>query len=168
MRYYSRKQVLELLEIDEGFLVGLEQEEIVSVDSESEEEFSERMLERVRVAHNLVAELDVNLAGAAVIVRMREELAGLRMNAVLIARRGLKPVESPGDSAVILIGRIAVDTNLGPTISSPRPQRERPCRGRPIPEKGGCGGHVPHHRPDRGLGNSTRRSERHPQEGGRD
>ena len=36
------------------------------------------MLERARVAHNLVNELDVNLAGAAIIVRMREEIGTLR------------------------------------------------------------------------------------------
>ena len=36
------------------------------------------MLERVRVAHNLVRDLDVNLPGVAVIVRLREEVSGLR------------------------------------------------------------------------------------------
>jgi hypothetical protein len=36
------------------------------------------MLERVRVAQNLVRDLEVNLPGVAVIVRLREEMAGLR------------------------------------------------------------------------------------------
>ena len=80
MRYYSRKQVIELLHVDEGFLISLEEEEIIRCDAPEDAggEFSERMLERARVAHNLVAELDVNLPGAAVIVRMREELADMR------------------------------------------------------------------------------------------
>ncbi len=80
MSYYTRKQIVELLSVDDGFIVSLEQEEIITRDAPTEEpgEFSERMLERARVAHNLVRDLDVNLAGAAVIVRMREEMAGLR------------------------------------------------------------------------------------------
>ena len=80
MSTYTRKQIIELLSVDDGFLVSLEREEIITRDAPAEEsgEFSERMLERARVAHNLVRDLDVNLAGAAVIVRMREEMAGLR------------------------------------------------------------------------------------------
>ena len=80
MSYYTRKQIVELLSVDDGFIVSLEQEEIITRDAATGEpgEFSERMLERARVAHNLVRDLDVNLAGAAVIVRMREEMAGLR------------------------------------------------------------------------------------------
>ena len=36
------------------------------------------MLERARVAQNLVRDLEVNLPGVAVIVRLREEMVGLR------------------------------------------------------------------------------------------
>ncbi len=80
MIFYTRKQVVELLEIDEGFLISLEQEEIVATDAPEAEsgEFSELMLERARVAQNLVRDLDVNLPGVAVIVRMREQMAELR------------------------------------------------------------------------------------------
>ncbi len=78
--YYTRKQIIEILSVDDGFLMSLEREEIITVDAPAEEsgEFSERMLERARVADNLMRDLDVNLPGAAVIVRMREELADLR------------------------------------------------------------------------------------------
>jgi len=78
--FYTRKQVIELLEIDEGFLLTLEREEIVQRDAPTSDggEFSELMLERARVAHNLVRDLDVNLPGVAVIVRLREEVSGLR------------------------------------------------------------------------------------------
>ena len=80
MTYYSRKQLMEMLEIDDGFLVSLEREEIISGDApgESSGEYSERMLERARVASNLVRDLDVNLPGAAIIVRLREEMGELR------------------------------------------------------------------------------------------
>jgi MerR family transcriptional regulator/heat shock protein HspR len=78
--FYTRKQVIELLEIDEGFLVSLEREEIVTRDAptDSPSEFSDEMLERARVARTLVRDLDVNLPGVAVIVRLREEVSSLR------------------------------------------------------------------------------------------
>jgi hypothetical protein len=80
MTFYTRKQLVEMLETDEGFLLSLEREEIIASDAPSDAagEFSERMLERARVARNLVADLDVNLPGAAIIVRLREEVAELR------------------------------------------------------------------------------------------
>ncbi len=80
MTFYTRRQVLELLEIEEGFLLALEQEEIVEHDApaSAEGEFSERMLERIRVADTLARDLEVNLPGVAVILRLREEIAELR------------------------------------------------------------------------------------------
>lgn len=80
MSYYTRRQLIELLEIEDTFLVALESEEIVSGDVPDEQEprYSEHMLERARVAHNLVTELDVNLPGVSIILRMREEMAELR------------------------------------------------------------------------------------------
>ena len=80
MTFYTRKQLVEMLDTDEGFLVALEREEIIEIDAPSGAggEFSERMLERARVAHNLVADLDVNLPGAAIILRLREEVTELR------------------------------------------------------------------------------------------
>jgi hypothetical protein len=79
--YYTRTQIIEMLEIEAHYLVLLEQETIVIRDAPagSAGEFSERMLERVRVAHNLTHELDVNLAGAAIIVRMREQMQRQRL-----------------------------------------------------------------------------------------
>ncbi len=80
MTHYTRKQLLELLDTDDGFIATLEQEEVILADSSEEGlgEFSDRMLERARVAQNLVRDLEVNMAGVAVIVRMREEMAELR------------------------------------------------------------------------------------------
>ena len=80
MSYHTRKQLLEFLDTDDGFITSLQQEEIIVVDSPEEGvgEFSDRMLERARVAQNLVRDLEVNMAGVAVIVRMREEMAELR------------------------------------------------------------------------------------------
>jgi hypothetical protein len=80
MTFYTRRQIVELLDLEEGFIQALEQEEIIEADGPEPKaiEFSERMLERVRVAHTLVHDLDVNLAGAVIIVRMREEISELQ------------------------------------------------------------------------------------------
>jgi hypothetical protein len=78
VKFYTREQMLELIGVDGGFLVALEREEIVRHDAPDPGAYSELMLERVRVAHELVHELDVNVEGAAIIVRMREEIATLR------------------------------------------------------------------------------------------
>lgn len=80
MTFYTRRQIVELLDVEEGFVRALEQEEIIESDGPepSKLEFSERMLERVRVAHTLVDDLEVNLAGVVIIVRMREEIGELR------------------------------------------------------------------------------------------
>ena len=80
MRFYTRTEIIKLLEIDDGFVDALEREEIIAPDAPAGEtgEFSEQMLERVRVAYNLVHDLEVNLPGVAIIVQMREEMSGLR------------------------------------------------------------------------------------------
>lgn len=87
MTYFTRRQVIEILHVEESFLIALEQEEIVQCDSPENEPggYSEMMLERVRVADNLVHELEVNLPGVAVIVQMRESLADLRHRVELLA-----------------------------------------------------------------------------------
>jgi MerR HTH family regulatory protein len=85
VRFYTRQQILELVGIDTLFFVELEREEIVSGDAPEQGAYSERMLERARVAHELVHELDVNLEGAAIIVRMREDVAALRRDLATLA-----------------------------------------------------------------------------------
>ncbi len=95
MRFYSRIEIVELLEIQSSFLEDLEREAIIEADAPAAEagEFSEKMLERARVAYNLVNDLDVNLAGAAIIVRMREDMSGLthRIEELLNHLQGLAP-----------------------------------------------------------------------------
>jgi MerR family transcriptional regulator, heat shock protein HspR len=78
--YYTRRQIVEILEVEEEFVLALEREEVIFSDAPggADRPYSERMLERVRVADNLVHDLEVNLPGAAVIVRLREEMAMLQ------------------------------------------------------------------------------------------
>ena len=88
MTFYSRQQIVQILDIRDDFLFTLEREEIVFCDAPDEHpgEFSEQMLERARVADNLVNELEVNLPGVAVILQMRENLAALRHHLENLAR----------------------------------------------------------------------------------
>jgi hypothetical protein len=89
MTYYSRREVARLLSVDEDFIATLEREEIICTDAPDPERcFSAAMLERIRAADTLVHELDVNLPGVSVILRMREELASLR--------RRLQAMADPG------------------------------------------------------------------------
>ena len=74
---FERSEVVRLLDVEDAFLEVLERESIIYVDVE-ERRFSARMVERVRVAHSLVFELEVNLSGVAVILRMREELGSMQ------------------------------------------------------------------------------------------
>ena len=65
--------------MEELSTVGLGEDGLLERPPASETgEFSEQMLERVRVAYNLVHDLEVNLPGVAIIVQMREEMSGLR------------------------------------------------------------------------------------------
>ncbi|MCP5060149.1 MAG: hypothetical protein GY937_25895 [bacterium] len=91
MPTFTRHQIAEILEIDEGFLIRLETEEILFADATSSQApYSERMLERARVAYSLTEELEVNLPGVAVIIRLREELgtSRARIEALVRALRG--------------------------------------------------------------------------------
>ena len=96
MASFTRLEIAEILELDETFVVELERESILYVDvATGDTAFSPRMLERARVAHSLVDELGVNLAGVAVILRLREDLGQLRTNVRTLAKwmeeRGVLP-----------------------------------------------------------------------------
>jgi MerR family transcriptional regulator/heat shock protein HspR len=85
MTRYTRRQIVELLEVEEELVLALEREEII--EAEEADAYSEQMLERVRVAANLMADLDVNLPGVAIIVRLREELSTTRRQLEELAKR---------------------------------------------------------------------------------
>jgi hypothetical protein len=78
---YTLREIAEILKLQSDFLDELAREDIIAPDvgdpASTDPHYSERMLERARVAYELVHELDVNLAGASVIVRLREEMVWL-------------------------------------------------------------------------------------------
>ena len=86
MTFYTLRQIAEILGLEPEVLEQLAREEILLPEAEAEAAYSERMLERARVAHELVHELEVNLAGASVIVRLREEMVVLRQRVHILAR----------------------------------------------------------------------------------
>jgi MerR family transcriptional regulator/heat shock protein HspR len=87
MKYFTRAEILELLPVDDAFLTLLEEEEIIWIDAPDDPArgYSERMLERTRVSYNLVQDLDVNVAGVAVILSLREQVAELQQRLVELA-----------------------------------------------------------------------------------
>lgn len=80
-KFYFRREVVELFECDEEFLDELEAEELISaiqMENSLERGFPEDQVERIRIVNNLVRDLNVNLAGCAVILEMRENMMRMR------------------------------------------------------------------------------------------
>ena len=79
--FWTISEVVQLLEIEEGFLVELEEEEVVCPVCREEPPkklFTSNDLERLRLAKALVEDMGVNLAGVEVILRMRENMVEMR------------------------------------------------------------------------------------------
>ena len=76
-QYYYRRQIIEILDVDESFLDELMAEDLIhpqQIESGKEGVFPKDQVERIRIIANLVQELEVNLAGAEVILEMRENM----------------------------------------------------------------------------------------------
>lgn len=79
--YWTITEVMELFEIEEGFLSDLEDEEIICPvcrNDSPEKLFSSLEMERLRVAKILFHEMGVNLPGVDVILRMRQNMLDMR------------------------------------------------------------------------------------------
>jgi MerR family transcriptional regulator/heat shock protein HspR len=79
--FWTITEVVELLEIEEGFLVKLEQEEVICPvcrDQPPKKLFTSSDLERLRLAKALVEDMGVNMAGVEVVLRMRQNMIEMR------------------------------------------------------------------------------------------
>lgn len=79
--YWTTAEVVEHFEVEMRFLMELEEEEIVCPvcrEGDSSKLFSETDLENLRLAKLLVDEMEVNLAGVEIILRMRQTLLDMR------------------------------------------------------------------------------------------
>lgn len=75
-KHISRVEVLRVLEVDEGFLLSLEREQIVSGDPQGN--FTPEMVERIRICYSLHHDLGVNLAGLEVALRLLDTIHAQR------------------------------------------------------------------------------------------
>ena len=79
--FWTITEVVELLEIEENFLLELEEEEVICPvcrDKPPKKLFTSFDLERLRLAKALVEDMGVNLAGVEVILRMRQNMMEMR------------------------------------------------------------------------------------------
>ena len=87
--FWTLTEVIEIFEIQRTVLVTLEEEEIIcprSNEIEKEPVYSRDEMEMLRVAKVLMDELDVNLAGVDIILRMRGQMLAMRnqFDAILV------------------------------------------------------------------------------------
>ena len=79
--FWTVEEVVQIFEVDEHFLQELEEEDIlcpVCRDQPSSKVFGTSELEKIRLAKILVEEMDVNVAGVEIILRMRQMMFEMR------------------------------------------------------------------------------------------
>lgn len=79
--YWTVSEVIEIFQLDEGVISYLEEEEIVCPecsDVHSTKRFSAVELDKLRLAKILMEDMDVNLPGVEVILRMRQNMIQMR------------------------------------------------------------------------------------------
>jgi MerR family transcriptional regulator/heat shock protein HspR len=79
--FWTKTEVVDFFQIDERFLVKLEEEEIICPhcqDDPLEKRFTPTEMEKLRIAKILVEDMGVNLAGVEVILRMRQNMIEMR------------------------------------------------------------------------------------------
>jgi MerR family transcriptional regulator/heat shock protein HspR len=79
--FWTRTEVMEIFEVEEGFLLDLEEEELLCPICREEppgKVFTARELDKLRLAKILMEEMGVNLPGVEVILRMRETMFRMR------------------------------------------------------------------------------------------
>ena len=79
--FWTISEVIEVFQVDEGFLDELEQEEILCPmckEHSPAKLFSSNELEKLRLAKILIEEMDVNLPGVDIILRMRQSMFEMR------------------------------------------------------------------------------------------
>jgi len=72
VRFVSRQEVQTALDVDEEFLLALEQEEIVACERQGD--YAPATVERIRICYTLHEELGVNFAGLEVALRLLDTI----------------------------------------------------------------------------------------------
>ena len=82
-KYFLISEVVTVCSVTEEFILSLERERLVtSVIRKNEKVYSVDQVDRIRVAHNLIRELGVNLEGVEVALHMREQIIAMRRQLV--------------------------------------------------------------------------------------
>ncbi|MGD2127620.1 MAG: chaperone modulator CbpM [Desulfobacteraceae bacterium] len=79
--FWTVREVVEFFEIEERFLIELEEEEVlcpICRDDSPTKLFSSTELEKLRLAKILIEDMGVNLPGVEVILRMRQTMFEMR------------------------------------------------------------------------------------------
>jgi MerR family transcriptional regulator, heat shock protein HspR len=80
-KYWTVMEIREDLQVSEELLVTLEQEEIICPELNecgSPKHFSCNELEKLRLARMLIEDMDVNIPGVEIILRMRQDMIHMR------------------------------------------------------------------------------------------
>jgi DNA-binding transcriptional MerR regulator len=78
-KYFRITEVVEICRVDRDFVARLEQESIIQPIIRSKLKYYPRdQVERVRIAHLLMADMGVNLEGAEVALNMREQMIAMQ------------------------------------------------------------------------------------------
>ena len=79
--YWTVSEVIEIFHMDEDVITYLEEEEIVCpecFDAHPTKRFSAMELDKLRLAKVLMEDMDINLPGVEVILRMRQNMIQMR------------------------------------------------------------------------------------------
>jgi|SRR5215468_5297146 len=78
-KYFRISEVVTVCSVTKEFVLSLEQESLItSVTRKKEKVYPVDQVDRIRVAHNLMGELGVNLEGVEVALHMREQILTMR------------------------------------------------------------------------------------------
>lgn len=87
-KYFRVADIVETCDVSVEFIRALEQEHVIkSVRRRRLKCYPLDQVERIRVAHVLVGEMGVNLAGVEVALHMREQLISMRRELSIMLRR---------------------------------------------------------------------------------
>ena len=79
--YWTIHEVVEILQVDEGLINDLEREEIICPTcpkGHTSKQLSTYEMEKLRLAKILIEDMDVNMPGVEVILRMRQSMIDMR------------------------------------------------------------------------------------------
>lgn len=96
-QFYRKQQIVEIFECNDDFLRQLEEEELIHsdrIESVPEPVYLPDQVERIRIIHNLTNKLDVNLAGAEVIITMRENMIRMQRQFELILEELIRELKT--------------------------------------------------------------------------